>query len=145
MKSLFRILAAFVSGVSALFVVFWMGGAVLRMLHAPTWLATVLSFIAAAAVGRYVWRHTETLPAGLIGSIALGAFATGGIGFVGGFFGPMVFMPDANQGPLLGLFITGPLGFVLGAVGGVVYWVVQGRHRSRVKATAFDSFDGSIR
>ena len=35
--------------------------------------------------------------------------------------GPMVFAPDANQGPLLGIFITGPLGTLLGAIGGFVY------------------------
>jgi len=45
----------------------------------------------------------------------------GGIGFCAGFFGPMVFAPDANQGPLLGIFITGPLGVLLGAIGGFVY------------------------
>jgi hypothetical protein len=45
----------------------------------------------------------------------------GGIGFCAGFFGPLVFAPEANQGPLLGIFITGPLGALLGAIGGVVY------------------------
>ena len=35
------------------------------------------------------------------------------IGFLGGFIGPVIFTPEANQGPLLGIFITGPLGFVL--------------------------------
>lgn len=38
----------------------------------------------------------------------------GGAGFAVGFLGPMIFAPDANQGPLLGIFITGPLGVVLG-------------------------------
>jgi len=47
----------------------------------------------------------------------------GGIGFCAGFFGPMVFAPDANQGPLLGIFITGPLGALFGAIGGVVHGV----------------------
>jgi hypothetical protein len=42
----------------------------------------------------------------------------GGLGFALGFFGPMIFMGSANQGPMLGIFITGPLGFVVGAVGG---------------------------
>ena len=37
------------------------------------------------------------------------------IGFIGGFVGPMILTPDANQGPMLGLFITGPLGFLSGA------------------------------
>jgi hypothetical protein len=50
---------------------------------------------------------------------ALGsALLLGGIGFAAGFFGPIVFAPGANQGPLLGIFITGPAGFVLGLVYG---------------------------
>ncbi|WP_256750597.1 hypothetical protein [Mesorhizobium sp. Mes31] len=44
----------------------------------------------------------------------------GVIGFVGGFVGPLIFTPEANQGPLLGIFITGPLGFVLGLVVGLM-------------------------
>ena len=48
----------------------------------------------------------------------LGGFILGGIGFVLGFFGPLVIAPDANQGPLLGIFITGPAGFVVGTLVG---------------------------
>ena len=44
----------------------------------------------------------------------------GAIGFAGGFFGPMVFSPESNQGPMLGIFITGPLGFLLGIVIGAL-------------------------
>ena len=45
------------------------------------------------------------------------------IGFIGGFFSPILLDPGANQGPLLGIFFTGPLGFVVGAIGGAaVYW-----------------------
>ena len=47
------------------------------------------------------------------------AFLVGGIGFALGFFGPIVFAPDANQGPLLGIFITGPLGFAAGLAWGI--------------------------
>jgi len=42
------------------------------------------------------------------------------IGFLGGFIGPVIFTPEANQGPLLGIYITGPLGFVLGLIVGFV-------------------------
>jgi hypothetical protein len=38
----------------------------------------------------------------------------GAVGFAAGFFGPITFNPDANQGPLLGIFITGPAGALLG-------------------------------
>jgi hypothetical protein len=46
------------------------------------------------------------------------AMLLGGIGFALGFFGPMIFVPGANQGPMLGIFITGPGGFVLGLIVG---------------------------
>ncbi|MGX5832263.1 hypothetical protein [Mesorhizobium sp. 43Arga] len=44
----------------------------------------------------------------------------GAIGFLGGFVGPIIITPEANQGPLLGIFITGPLGFLVGLVVGLV-------------------------
>ena len=51
------------------------------------------------------------------------AFLLGFIGFVGGFFGPAILTPEANQGPLLGIFFTGPAGVVLGAaIGAVIDW-----------------------
>jgi len=56
-----------------------------------------------------------------IGKTALhGGCLLGAIGFAGGFFGPMILMPDANQGPMFGIFISGPLGFVIGLVGGAL-------------------------
>jgi hypothetical protein len=40
----------------------------------------------------------------------------GAAGFVSGFFGPLLFAPEANQGPLVGILISGPAGVVLGLV-----------------------------
>jgi len=40
----------------------------------------------------------------------------GAVGFAAGFFGPMVFVPEANQGPMVGIFITGPGGALLGLI-----------------------------
>jgi len=50
----------------------------------------------------------------------LGGLLIGGISFALGFFGPIIFMPQSNQGPLLGIFITGPIGFVIGVVVGAI-------------------------
>lgn len=61
----------------------------------------------------------------------LGAVLVGGLGFVGGFFGPIVFAPEANQGPLLGIFITGPLGVVVGGIVGALFGPAIQRIRSR--------------
>jgi hypothetical protein len=55
----------------------------------------------------------------------MGGIILGGIGFVGGFFGPIIFTPQSNQGPLLGIFITGPLGFLLGAIIGFIVGVIR--------------------
>ena len=43
------------------------------------------------------------------------------IGFLIGFVGPVIFTPDAAQGPLLGIFITGPAGAIIGLVAFMVY------------------------
>jgi hypothetical protein len=48
--------------------------------------------------------------------------------FTPGFVGPIIFTPEANQGPLLGIFITGPIGFWLGIGGGI--WREVRRTRS---------------
>jgi hypothetical protein len=40
----------------------------------------------------------------------------GTAGLAGGFLGPLFFVPEANQGPLVGVLISGPAGAVLGLV-----------------------------
>lgn len=55
------------------------------------------------------------------------AWVTGLLGFVVGFVGPILFMPEANQGPLLGIFITGPGGLALGAAAGLFWSLWKGR------------------
>jgi hypothetical protein len=62
----------------------------------------------------------------------MGALVTGAVGFSAGFFGPMIFTPGANQGPLLGIFITGPLGLMCGGAGGAIHWFARGRQAAAV-------------
>ena len=64
--------------------------------------------------GAFGWRTKELLSEALRPALLLG-----GVGFALGFFGPMIFAPGANQGPLLGILITGPGGFALGLAVGV--------------------------
>ena len=82
---------------------------------------------AAFGAGRLVWTQLASSSGapGLARAITLGALLVGGLGFFGGFIGPMIFAPRANQGPLLGILITGPLGVVVGAIGGALHWVVR--------------------
>jgi hypothetical protein len=67
------------------------------------------------------WSERARLQPSAVAAVINGALIVGAIGFCGGFFGPLVFAPEANQGPLLGIFITGPLGSLLGAIGGFDY------------------------
>jgi magnesium-transporting ATPase (P-type) len=96
------------------------------------WIRLSTSIICAVATGSYSWKSSASsefrnrpLLGALAKSILLGALITGAIGFVTGFFGPIIFEPEANQGPLLGIFVTGPLGTALGAAGGAIYWALK--------------------
>lgn len=60
-------------------------------------------------------------------SAVLWAVGLGAAGFVLGFYGPMIFAPQANQGPLLGIFITGPGGFFVGLAWGIWRAMRKGR------------------
>ena len=92
--------------------------------------ADVLALASAAAVW-YFW-HEKPAPATIAETVSsarpdpayfprilLCSVAAGTIGFASGFFGPMVFSPGSNQGPLLGILVTGPLGFLIGPAIGV--------------------------
>lgn len=124
MKTVLRGLVALISGVatfySSFFLVLWIDGAQL-----PAWFPLVMALVACAIVVRYVWTRTASDRWGMITSIIMGALLVGGIGFIAGFLGPILFAPDNNLGPLLGIFKTGPLGLVVGGVAGWVYWLAR--------------------
>ncbi len=130
LRAVGRALVATAVAVATFYFVFWVGGAFLLQFALPKLLHIVGSLAIASAMAVIMTRYLLTRPpsnnAGLMRAIAVGALATGAIGFVGGFFGPLIFRPGANQGPMLGIFVTGPIGFIAGAVGGAVfYWRSQ--------------------
>jgi hypothetical protein len=95
----------------------------------PIAFATLPALTASIFLTSLAWMHMDLNHLGVFGTTLISAGIVGAVGFVGGFFGPLVFAPGANQGPLLGLFITGPLGFVAGGIGGFLYSLL-----SRVRA-----------
>ncbi len=127
MKTLLRIVVTLIAFVATFYFVYWVGGALIFSVNLPFWISLLGSVLAAIVVARYVWAHTASVEASLASSILVGALATGEITFSAGFFGPILFTPGANQGPLLGIFVTGPLGLLLGAAGGAVYWFLRRR------------------
>lgn len=132
MTALFRIVVSAIAVVATYFFMYWLPFSILPV---PWGIAAILSYACAMAVGWYVWTRTASVSASLAQSVAYWALVIGGIGFVGGFFGPMIFAPGANQGPMLGIFITGPAGLLLGAIGGLVRWLVQRKRSGSNAAT----------
>lgn len=128
MALFFRIILTFFVFIFVNFFVYWVPFSLIRdKLGLPTdsLIPTLVSLLLAALVAFFTWKKTGNLQNGLASHIILGGFLLGGISFILGFFGPMIFTPDANQGPLLGLFITGPLGFLAGLIGGGIYWKIK--------------------
>lgn len=118
-----RIFLVALIALGALYLVYWVLLALLGT-QVPDWLLLTVSLVCAAAAGRFVWISNRSKTADSVTpTVILWAVIAGSISFLAGFIGPMIFMPEANQGPMLGIFITGPLGFALGGIAGLVYAV----------------------
>jgi hypothetical protein len=89
----------------------------------------ILAAIPALWLGYVVWKKSGAISPGPATYVIMGGIIVGSISFAAGFFGPIIFSPKADQGPLLGIFITGPLGFIVGLIGGGLLW----RFRVRAK------------
>jgi hypothetical protein len=127
LTSLLRVFCTFLVSATAFYMTLWLVGALILPTGTPLPVRLLLSLLAAVFAGRYFWSRATFSPEGPARPIMMGALLIGGIGFCAGFFGPLIFAPEANQGPLLGILITGPLGFLLGAVGGFGYWWLRRR------------------
>jgi hypothetical protein len=122
-----RIIVVTIVALATYFLSYWLPVALIRF-NGYEVVAPIIALVCAMAVGWFVWKALDPRSAsGILSTMFLWAAVAGGIGFVGGFLGPMLFAPSANQGPLLGIFITGPLGFLLGGVTGFAYALHQKR------------------
>ena len=137
MRSIFRVLVVLVVILAMYFFAYWGSVALIRF-DGPDWIRPVACLLFAGSVGWFVWRK---LSDGDLSNILLGAVLFGSIGFVGGFFGPMLLTPQANLGPLLGIFITGPLGLVLGAIGGLIYSRAREKNKPKPGSCLTCSYD----
>ena len=115
---------------AAYFFFFWVVYAQIFTTSEP-FVPNVAAFLTAVAAADWVWWKMGAADRSVVTTAACWAAVAGALGFCGGFFGPLIFTPEANQGPLLGIFIAGPLGFIAGGIGGLIYalW-----HRAKVSA-----------
>ena len=99
------------------------GGGWLSFIFSCTfWSVAILIFLAA-------FRLYRVALFGFIGAAVVGAVA-----FVAGFFGPIIFTPESNQGPLLGIFVIGPLGTIVGTILGLLIGITPEKYRQQVTA-----------
>lgn len=120
MRLLVRLIVSAMVAVAVYLFSFWMVWVQILPLSLA-FAAQLAALATGGAAGWWIWRRLQADTHGVFSLAARWAAVAGAIGFCGGFFGPMILTPGANQGPLLGLFITGPLGFMGGGIGGVLY------------------------
>jgi hypothetical protein len=100
-----------------LFLLWFTGGAGGQAAYAlGSSLPPLLVGLAALLLARRI--HAEIPPGLWLRGFGMAA-KVGGVAFLAGFVGPMLFMPQSNQGPMLGLFITGPIGAGIGYLIGI--------------------------
>jgi hypothetical protein len=126
MKIAYRLFALLIVVPATYFFIFWVPRSLIPV-GEQIWIRNIVSLLFAFGMGWYVWTKSDSVPNKLMTCIFYGAIMVGAIGFSVGFWGPIIFSPGANQGPLLGLFITGPLGFILGGFLGFFYWLLFAR------------------
>ena len=100
-----------------------------------TFYIVVMSSAVAVFFGWIAARLHSTDSRKLMRAGCLGGSLIGGIAFLGGFIGPMILMPQANQAPLLGILLTGPIGWLLGTIFGVTRERLRQTRRSASEGT----------
>ena len=128
MKTTIRIFLTAITVLASYLFFYWIPFSFLMGLIKSELVPGILSIIPAAWVGYYVWKKSGAISVGLPTYIIMGGIILGTIGFLGGFLGPIIFTPKADQGPLLGIFITGPIGFIAGLMGGGLLWAIKGKN-----------------
>ena len=131
MKTAMRIILTFFAFVASYFFVYWLPLSLIPGVHEIALLPNLISLVIAIFVSALVWKKTTNTSNSLASHIIMGGIIIGSIGFILGFFGPIIFKPDSNQGPLLGILITGPLSFLLGLISGAIFWKVKRYRKSQ--------------
>lgn len=131
MKSHTRLIVSLIAWLTVSWCVFWC--LALLPAHHPDFqwrIARIAALLCGVAAAAFTWVVSASPSRELIRCVLLGALLTGGIAFLAGFIGPIIFYPRSNQGPLLGIIFTGPIGFVAGAFGGAAYCSIRRKQKA---------------
>jgi hypothetical protein len=121
MKNLGKMMVAVFAVLISYTFFYWIYFMVVPYSNSFTWLANIIAFCLSISIGLFMYRKMGRNDNRVLTYALKGAVLLGAIGFSIGFFGPIIFTPSSNQGPLLGIFITGPIGFLLGLIAGALY------------------------
>ena len=148
MRTLLRVATTSVAAVATYYFVYWFGGALLGSIlpgPLPNWIAVATSLLIAIFVTCYVWMQSGSSQVSLFECVALGSLVTGTIGFSVGFFGPMLFTPQAKSGSQAGNFRYWTFGLHARCYGrSDVLAGPQGSHRSPDGRSAQQSLEESV-
>ena len=129
MNTVIRIILTFISVVASYIFIYWVPFSLIPGANNIPAIRLIGSALIAVIIGVFLWKKTGTTSNGLTKYIIMGGIIIGSIGFIIGFFGPIIFSPSSIQGPMLGIFITGPIGFLIGLVGGGIYWLIKVKNK----------------
>ncbi len=90
-----------------------------------TGLNIALSFVCGVLAFWFTWQLLSGKKTSISVAVTGSSLILGGLCFIVGFLGPMIFAKDTSQGPMIGIFIAAPLGVILGAIAGYVYAAKQ--------------------
>ena len=92
MTVIFRIVISAIVIVATFYFLYWVPFA---FIHIPWGIAAFLSYAGAMAAGWFAWTRTASVNPTLTRSIGYWALVVGAIGFIGGFFGPMIIVRES--------------------------------------------------
>lgn len=89
----------------------------------PAWLGLAVSVTGALLCTWLAWQLVSGTRINTFIAVTGGALMVSSLCFTVGFWGPMIFIKETNQAPLIGIFIAAPFGLIVGAIAGYIYAV----------------------
>jgi amino acid permease len=120
MNIVVRIFITLFTFLASYFFIYWVPFSLISAGTVNPVIQLIVSVILASGIAYFIWKNTKSLKKKTTYMLTA-AVIIGSVGFLLGFFLPMLLDPEANQGPMLG-FVMGPFGFLIGFFGAGISW-----------------------